>query len=93
MNILPSNYEDVEINLKPAVSSSCEGLEAVQDDSLKQVFQLLVRDHGVRPFGRVRQYPATSCQQVQDAHHPRLQSGEYWISSHGEEPRKMYCEF
>ena len=78
--------------MKPAVSSSCEGLEAAQDDSLKQVFQLLVRDYGVRPFGRVRQYPATSCQQVQDAYHSTLQSGEYWISNNGEEPRKMYCE-
>ena len=83
----------MEDNLKPAVSSSCEGLEAVQDDSLKQVFQLLVRDYEVRPFGRVRQYPTSSCQQVQDAYHPTLQSGEYWIFSHREEPRKVYCEF
>ena len=54
-----------------------EDLKSVRDDQLKGVIQLLVRDDGVRPFGRVRVYPATLCQQVKDAHHPGLQSGEY----------------
>ena len=78
-------------SLKPTVFSSCMDQQVARDDSLNQLFQLLVRDYGVRPFGRVRQYPATSCQQVQDAQ--IFQSGEYWISSNGEEPRKIYCEF
>ena len=70
---------------------SCNN-EEHRDDILRGVFQLLVRDYGARPFGRVRVYPATSCQQVHDAH-PTLGSGYYWISTDGEEPVETYCEF
>ena len=75
--------------LKIAESFSCADLKSVRDDQLKGV---LVRDHGVIPFGSVRVYPATSCKQVKNAHH-ELQSGEYWIFSHGEEPGKILREF
>jgi len=94
---VPSPFLILEIDedslTQAAVSSSCEDLEVAQDDNLKQLFQYLVRDYGVRPFGRVRQYPAPSCQEIQDAHYQILPSGEYWVSSNGEEPRKTYCEF
>ncbi len=71
---------------------SCNNGEHRDDIILRGVIQLLVRDYGARPFGRVRVYPATSCQQVHDAH-PTLGSGYYWISTDWEEPVETYCEF
>ncbi len=75
-----------------SVSSLLCNSQDTKDDILRGVIQLLVRDYGARPFGSVKVYPATSCQQVHDAH-PMLESGEYWISIDGAEPIETYCEF
>ena len=68
------------------------GKQKTKDEISRGVFQLLVRDYGARPFGKLRIYPAASCQEVHQVH-PMLGSGEYWISSNGGEPRKRDCNF
>ncbi len=67
--------------MAPGISPHCNSQDT-EDAILRRVVQLLMRDYGARPFGRVRVYPVTSCQQVHDAH-PTLGSGYYWISTHG----------
>ena len=67
------------------------GKQKTKDEISRGVFQLLVRDYGAKPFGKLRIYPAASCQEVHRVH-PMLGSGEYWISSNGE-PRKIDCNF
>jgi len=84
---------DADIS-RPALFPSCDdGSATARDDNLKKLFQFLVRDFEVKPLGKVRVYPATSCQEVQEAHFPSHQSGEYWITSPGEEPTESYCDF
>ena len=70
-------------------SSGCPSQQS-KDDITRDVFQLLSREFGVRPYGRVRAYPATSCEAVHTAH-PDLGAGLYWVSEEGATPAQKYC--
>lgn len=63
-----------------------------RNDITRDVFQLLSREFGAQPFGRVRAYPAASCEEIRHAY-PGLGGRQYWIAKHGESPRQQKCEF
>ena len=75
------------------VTSSCptaSGRQDIHDDISREVVQLLVEEFAVRPYGRLRAFPANSCQEISHAH-PNIGAGLYWISQDGGEPIQMYC--
>ena len=76
-----------------SVISSCptaSGRQDTRDDISREVVQLLVEEFAVRPYGRLRAFPANSCQEISHAH-PNIGAGLYWISQDGGEPIQMYC--
>ena len=60
------------------------------DIVVRDIVQYLVQEHGARPYGRLRAFPAASCQEISHAH-PDLGEGFYWLSEDGGEPTKTYC--
>ena len=76
-----------------SVTSSCltaSGRQDTRDDISREVVQLLVEEFAVRPYGRLRAFPANSCQEISNAH-PNIGAGLYWISQDSGEPIQMYC--
>ena len=71
------------------VSSDCPS-QSTRDTITRDAVQYLVQ-HGVRPYGRLRTFPAASCQEISHAH-PELGAGSYWISEDGGEPTETYCD-
>jgi hypothetical protein len=72
------------------VSPHCSTQDTV-DTITRNTFQYLVENYGARPYGRLRTFPAVSCQEISHAH-PELGAGHYWISEDGGEPIEMYCD-
>ena len=64
--------------------------EQTRDDITRDVVQLLSSEFGFQPLGRVKAFPAASCEEISHTH-SQLGPGLYWIADDGQDPRQQYC--
>ena len=61
--------------------------------AISDVVQYLINQFGVQPLGKLPEFPAASCTEIQQAHLQFLPHGLYWISQNGTTPMQMFCDF
>jgi len=77
---------------KPKHFSDCSESETIRSTIIKEVFSLLWRDFGARPYGRTSVYAASGCDEIRSLH-PDYVSGNYWIVGSDGTPTRIYCSF
>ena len=63
----------------------------IKDEITRQVFHLVRNEFGARLVGRVKVYPANSCDVVRLLYRD-IGSGNYWIATEKENAVLMYCK-
>ena len=62
-----------------------------KEEITRDVFQLIHNEFGTRVLGRVKVYPASSCEAIHQLYSD-IGSGYYWISSdNNQNASLMYC--
>ena len=69
--------------------SDCSQREQIQEEINRDMVQLLTTEYGIDPLGRLREFPATSCEEI---NHTYFTPGLYWIAQDGMEPTLQYCD-
>ena len=65
--------------------------EISKDEITRDVFQLIHSEFGTRLLGRVRVYPASSCETIRQLYNG-IESGYYWIAAGSSQNASlMYC--
>ncbi len=69
--------------------SDCSQREQIQDDVIRDMVELLSTEYGFEPLGRLKEFPATSCEEISQTY---FRPGLYWITHAGMEPGLQYCD-
>ena len=59
---------------------------------ISDVVHYLKNQFGVQPLGKLPEFPATSCTEIEEAHLQPI-PGLYWISQNGMTPIQVLCDF
>ncbi len=69
----------------------CPSHSQTHTDITRDVVQLLNSEFGFQPLGRLKSFPATSCEEIRQTHNTQGQ-GLFWIGLDGMEPTLQYCD-
>ena len=85
--------DDLEARISaPRIFSDCSESEQVRSAINRDVVKYLRNMFGVEPLGKLPEFPAASCTEVEQAH-LQPSSGLYWITQDGSMSIQVFCDF